>query len=224
MTRSGRGARSHRQGLSSRWKAELSAHRLRVMLPPDTWRSEIESKWAGVATMGTLLAALGVVGVTLAYTVTRAGVFIHGLLLLGGAAAHGVQMFRVFGWRNLLVQGLLTLLYLAASASVMSDPVGSSIRLTLVIALFLVIAGLLRIVGGIDARHLPGWHWVPATGVADVLLGIALLSSWPASGLWFIGLAISLDILFSGIGLVILSWRLYRTVASEARSIAEQKR
>jgi len=46
---------------------------------------------------------------------------------------------------------------------------------------------------------LPHWNWqVALDGAIAFVLGILILSRWPASGLWVIGLFVGIDLLFYG--------------------------
>jgi uncharacterized membrane protein HdeD (DUF308 family) len=44
----------------------------------------------------------------------------------------------------------------------------------------------------------PSWGWSVASGLISVALGVMLALQWPTSGLWFIGFAVGIDMIFSG--------------------------
>jgi uncharacterized membrane protein HdeD (DUF308 family) len=46
--------------------------------------------------------------------------------------------------------------------------------------------------------NLPNGGWAVLSGIVDVILGILLLSHWPISGLWFLGLAVGIGLIFRG--------------------------
>jgi len=46
--------------------------------------------------------------------------------------------------------------------------------------------------------ELPSGGWAVLSGIVDVVLGIMLLAAWPFSGLWFLGLAVGIGLLFRG--------------------------
>lgn len=51
---------------------------------------------------------------------------------------------------------------------------------------------------------MPGWGWVLASGVVDLLLGLLILGGWPGSGLWVLGLFISIDLPVVGMAYIVL--------------------
>jgi len=69
--------------------------------------------------------------------------------------------------------------------------------LTLVLASFFIVGGIFRAVGSAMAKF-PRWGWAVFSGAVSVILGILLLAQMPLSGLWFIGFAIGVDLIFEG--------------------------
>jgi uncharacterized membrane protein HdeD (DUF308 family) len=86
----------------------------------------------------------------------------------------------------------------------------------LLAASFLV-GGFLRAVFSVVLRF-PAWSWVLLNGVVDVLLGVLILNGWPESSLWVIGLFVGIDLIFHGVGWVMLGLgvRTYRVAPSGA--------
>jgi len=54
---------------------------------------------------------------------------------------------------------------------------------------------------------LPNWGGVALSGAVSIALGLMLWNSWPASGLWFIGLCLGIDQIVEGAGWLGLSAR-----------------
>ena len=50
-----------------------------------------------------------------------------------------------------------------------------------------------------------GWAWTLVAGIAAIALGVMILNSWPASGLWVIGMFIAIELIFNGWGMIMLS-------------------
>jgi uncharacterized membrane protein HdeD (DUF308 family) len=76
--------------------------------------------------------------------------------------------------------------------------------LTMFMAMFFLVGGLFQVVGSI-AVALPGWGWQVADGLITMVLGLLILSGWPASGLWVIGLFIGIDLIFYGLAWIALA-------------------
>ncbi len=87
---------------------------------------------------------------------------------------------------------------------VVGNPAVSAVALTLLIAVFLMIGGLFRILTALTVRF-HHWIWVLLNGVISLLLGVMIWSQWPVSGLWVIGLFIGIDLIFYGWSLIMLA-------------------
>ena len=55
----------------------------------------------------------------------------------------------------------------------------------------------MQIVGALRADT-PHRFWPIVSGIVSLLLGLLLWLHWPWSGLWFIGLAIGIELIFRG--------------------------
>ena len=55
-----------------------------------------------------------------------------------------------------------------------------------------------------------GWFWLLLSGLASLLFVYLLWKEWPLSGAWAIGVLVGIDLLFTGISMVLLSLALRR--------------
>ncbi len=186
------------------------AFRRTAMESRELWQAEVKKRWGWIMGLGGLFLAMGLVGLAMVFAVAAPNLSAFGVLLLGGSIAHALQTFRVYGWRNMAVQVAIALVYLGMAALIFMAPAAAPISLVRILATVLLVIGILRIVGGLDAKPMPGWKWLLGTGSIDILLAAMLLTGWPISGLWVIGLVISIDLLVSGIAYVILAVKLGR--------------
>jgi uncharacterized membrane protein HdeD (DUF308 family) len=68
---------------------------------------------------------------------------------------------------------------------------------TFLIAVFLIAHGLTRVVLGVIFRH-TNWLGSVLSGLLNILIGLVVLSHWPTSADWFIGLCIAVSIIGNG--------------------------
>jgi uncharacterized membrane protein HdeD (DUF308 family) len=94
-------------------------------------------------------------------------------------------------------------------AILISNPAVGALTLTLVLAVFLLVGGLMRMFDAI-ASQAPQRGWMILDGAVSVLLGILLWVHWPVSALWFIGFAIGVGLIFRGWSWVMLALWLRR--------------
>jgi uncharacterized membrane protein HdeD (DUF308 family) len=71
----------------------------------------------------------------------------------------------------------------------------------MLLASLFVVGGLFRTVGA-SAMQFPRWGWTAFAGLVSVGLGIFLMSTWPATSTYFVGLTIGIDLIFDGAALV----------------------
>lgn len=95
-------------------------------------------------------------------------------------------------------------LYLVAGYYAFSTPVKTAIVLTSILAVFLIIAGVIRIFNAILFRAFQGWGWTLFSGVLTLLAGIMILTT-PDAPFWVLGLFLAFDILFQGINYLTLA-------------------
>jgi uncharacterized membrane protein HdeD (DUF308 family) len=164
-----------------------------------TWASEaLRRHWAFMLALGILMVVLGMIGLVMAATFTIASVLVFGALLVVGGIAQVVEAFRATGWRSTALHVFIALVYIAAGAIALYDPVAASLSLTLFIAAMLIVAGVLRVVMALQMRPVRGWVWVLGGGILSVLLAVAILVQWPVSGLLAIGLFVAIELLIDG--------------------------
>lgn len=165
------------------------------------------------AACGVVSVVLGIVALAAAFWATLATVlFFAVLLLIAGvgqiADATATRNEPGFGWR--LGIGILTAL---VGGLIVFDPVGGAIGLTLLIAMFFILEGVLRLVlaGQLIGS---GKGWFIASGVLDLILGLLIAIQWPASGVWVIGLFLGIDLIFLGMAMFLLSAHRSKSLAT----------
>jgi uncharacterized membrane protein HdeD (DUF308 family) len=71
------------------------------------------------------------------------------------------------------------------------------VSLTLLVACFLIVGGVFKIVGSLSYRF-DAWGLPMASGMIDLVLGLLIWGQWPACSLWVIGLFVGINFLFRG--------------------------
>lgn len=168
---------------------------------------EVLSKsWLWLFAMGVAMVVLGTVSISWAClaTITVAATWLFGFLLLAGGITEIVHSFWAGRWGGMLLHLLVGILYTVVGFMIIDQPEQSAIDLTLVIALFLIVGGIFRIVFALSERF-AGWGWVMLNGAVSLLLGMMIYKQWPGSGLWVIGLFIGIELIFNGWAWIMLA-------------------
>ena len=167
-------------------------------------RASLRPAWWLFLALGLVSIIVGSLAISSAFIATLASVVVFGVLLLVEGITEVIHAVMVRNWRGSALHLLAAALYLIVGVFMLEDPVRAAAVLTLLLAAVLFTGGLLRIIFSLVERY-PSWPWVVLNGVVDLILGGVILSGWPASTLWVIGLFVGIDLLFHGWSCVILA-------------------
>jgi uncharacterized membrane protein HdeD (DUF308 family) len=162
-------------------------------------------KWV-CALLGALMILAGflVLGDVVLFTVVSA-LFI-GWMAIAVGIFEIVHAFWTKGWGGFVWQILLGILYVAFGIIVLRQPLASALALTYVLGLVLLFSGLIRVVIGVGRWRQQGWVML-VSGVFGVIAGLIILSEFPESGLWVLGVLLGIDLLTHGVAWLTYSWR-----------------
>jgi uncharacterized membrane protein HdeD (DUF308 family) len=168
--------------------------------PAAPGRTELEhlrSSWGWLLALGVALIILGLLAITFSLIATLATMVMFGILLLLGAGAQIANAIWSRRWRGFFLHLLISILYFIVGLLLLEHPIPAAAGLTLVVAAFLLVEGLIRIVVSVVERF-PAWGWSLLNGVISFILGLMIWRQWPWDALWVIGLFVGIDMLFSG--------------------------
>jgi uncharacterized membrane protein HdeD (DUF308 family) len=163
----------------------------------------LRGNWFWFVLVGVGLIVLGTIA--LGYVVVASlvvAVFIGYLLLFAGL----VETFGAFwarDWSGFFLHLLSGVLSVVIGVLFLRAPGGELMALTLLIASFLLVGGIFKIIAAINYRF-AAWGWPLASGVIDVVLGVLIWQGWPESSFWVIGLFVGINMIFRGVNWVAL--------------------
>ncbi len=171
--------------------------------------NSLKEEWVWFLALGIGLVVISMIALGAAFWVTMGAVAVFGVLLVIAGIAQTVSAFWSPRWRGLLVHMLTGILYLVVGYIVVDNPLESAVALTLLIASFLIVMGVFRIVVALLERF-HNWGWCLLSGCVSGLLGILILKQWPSSGVWVIGLFLGIEMLFNGVAWIMMADTLRR--------------
>ena len=163
----------------------------------------LRGNWFWFVILGIALVVLGTVALGSVVIASLAAAVAIGLLLLLGGAAECVGAFWCRGWSGFFLELLSGVLSIVVGLLFLRAPVGALAALTLLLACFLMVGGIFKIVAALSYRF-AAWGWSLAGGIIDVILGVMIWQEWPASALWVIGLFVGINLLFRGVNWIAL--------------------
>ena len=126
-----------------------------------------------------------------------------GILLLLSGAVEVIGAFWCRGWSGFFLHLLSGVLSIVVGLLFIRAPLNALAALTLLIACFLLVSGIFKIVAAVSYRF-AAWGWSLASGVIDVVLGVMIWLEWPESALWVIGLFVGINLVFRGMNWIAL--------------------
>ena len=159
--------------------------------------------WYWLVLLGVIQLIIGGIGLGASVLMTEFSVMLLGCLLLAAGVGCACNSFMQKQWGSFFCDIMTAVLYLVVGAMVIENPMRAAEALTLLIAFFLIIGGLFRIVASL-AGQFHRWGWVFINGLVTLCLGIMIWRQWPVSALWLIGTFVGIEMIFYGWSLVML--------------------
>ncbi len=130
--------------------------------------------------------------------------FLGWLLIISGVT-HLVFAWKVHTTKRVLWEILVGIVYLFAGIYLIVHPVAGLLSLTLVLAFYLFVEGILELILAFQLRPHIGWGWTLFDGIITLILGFMIWRTWPYSTVWAIGTLVGISMLFSGFSRLMLS-------------------
>ena len=167
----------------------------------------------GSIALSLLMILAGVLAIAIPPVGGIAAVLVLAWLLMLSGAAH-----LVFAWYTrtagaLVWELLVGILYLFVGAYALAHPVAGLASLTLLLAIYLFVEGVLEFVLSFRLRPLPGSNWLLFDGIVTLIIAVMIWRSLPSSTEWVIGTLVGVSMLFSGVARFSLSLAARRVVA-----------
>lgn len=153
--------------------------------------------WLWVAGIASII--FGVLAIIFPFAATLAAELLFGAIL---AASGLVELVRAFAMRragNFMWNAVFGLLALVAGAILLFWPLEGILTLTIIVGVFFLLGGALKLIAGFTLRGLPGRGWIGFSGALSVLVGLILLLGLPGTASWAIGILVGIDLIFFGL-------------------------
>ena len=156
-------------------------------------------------TWGILMFACGILAIALPLASSIGIAIILAWLILFAGVWHLLFAFQTRGLGSILWQVLLALLYVIIGLYILMNPLLGVLSLTLGLAAFLLIEGVLETIFYFRLRGIPHSAWILFDGIVTLIFGILIWIQWPSSAVWVIGTLVGISLLFSGISRFMLA-------------------
>ena len=184
-------------------------------------RDALSARWGLLMFQGVALIVLGVLAIAAPVISTVAvEIFIGWLFLIAGIVGL-VAMFYADDVAAFLWTLVTAALSLALGVLLLYKPVAGTVTLTLALTAIFVAEGVFQIVTSMAYRKaLPdAWGWMLASGVCDLILVAIIVYSWPVSATWTLGLIAGVNLLTSGVAIVMAAFAARGAVKSVEKAL-----
>ena len=166
--------------------------------------------------LSVLMLVAGILAIVMPPVAGIAVLVIVAWLLMFSGVAH-----LVFAWHTRTTGGmiwelLLGILYIFVGIYALLHSAAGLASLTLFLAAYLFVEGVLEFVLSFRLRPMPGSSWLLFDGIITLILAILIWRSWPSSTEWVIGTLVGVSMIFSGAARLSLSLAARRVLAKLA--------
>lgn len=165
----------------------------------------LTESWRVLTIVGALISVFGLIAIFSPFVTGVTLSAILGVLLVAGGIGHGIHVFSARGWKGFIWQALLATTYVIGGVTLIVNPVVGILTLTLLLAVFFFVEGIIGVVMGLRLRPASGWGWMLASGVIGIIAGALVWTGWPITALWVVGLIFGIKLLSTGVALVMVA-------------------
>ncbi len=184
-------------------------------------KDALSARWGLLMFQGVALIVLGVLAIAAPLLATIAvEIYIGWLFLIAGVVGL-VAMFYADDIAAFLWTLVTAALSVGLGVLLLYRPIAGAVTLTLALTAFFVAEGVFQIVTSVAYRKaLPStWSWLLASGVCDLILVAIIVYSWPLSAAWTLGLLAGVNLLTSGLAIVMMAFAARDAVKSVTGSV-----
>jgi uncharacterized membrane protein HdeD (DUF308 family) len=154
---------------------------------------------------GILMFFCGILAIALPLASSIGIAIILAWLILLASIWHLIFAFQTRGAGAAIWQILLALLYGIIGFYMLMNPLLGVLSLTLLLASFLIVEGVLETLIYFQLRPMQHSSWILLDGIITLILGILIWAQWPSSAAWLIGTLLGISLIFSGISRFMLA-------------------
>lgn len=154
---------------------------------------------------GVLMFVCGILAIALPRLSSIEIIVVLSWLILIAGVWHLIFAFQSHSVGGFLWKLFIAALYIIVGVYMWVNPLLSVVSLTLVVAIFLVLEGIIEIALYFGVRRVRHAGWIMLDGIVTLILGILIWRQWPSSSAWVIGTLVGISLIFSGISRFMLS-------------------
>ena len=154
---------------------------------------------------GIILILLGTAAIAVPLAASIAIEVLFGWILAISGVVTIVHSFRALSTGKCVLRLISGILYLVVGIMFLRYPLSGVLTLTLLLAILFMFEGVIKIAVALQLRPMSNWGWMLLSGIASIVLAAIIFSGYPGSVAWVLGLLVGINLLFSGLTMLMLS-------------------
>ncbi len=150
--------------------------------------------------LGLAMMVLGFIALSHQLLATAMVTGFMGVLLVLGCSFSLIKIFTIHGWTNHFWYIIVAIAYGVAAFIFLTRPFEAAVVFTFILGWAILISGIFRIFMAFKLRHHRGVGWILFSAIVSIILGGLILSQWPVTGLYILGLFLGIELIFAGAG------------------------
>ncbi len=154
--------------------------------------------------LGTALVILGILALVAPLLSGLAVTVVAAVLLTAAGVTRLSWAFGAASFGRGVLTFLLGGLMILGGLVMLAAPLVGLAWLTVMLAAYFLVDGVMDIVAAIRIRPAEHWSWMLVGGLVSLLLAAVIWRQWPISGLWAVGMLVGLRLLVAGFEMIAL--------------------
>jgi uncharacterized membrane protein HdeD (DUF308 family) len=172
-----------------------------TQLDPEV-REGLARTWKTLRVIGIVAIVIGCFAILLPELFSLGAAVFIGIVLVIVSAVLAAAAFAAHGVGSFLARLAWALLTFVVGLWLILEPHNGTLTLTLVLGIYFLLMGIMRVTVAFLGRGQPNAGWVGLSGICGLIIGILVLAKFPSSADWAIGLLVGIDLIFAGWSLI----------------------
>jgi len=178
-----------------RWRSEMTAESYNV----ESSYSKPSIVWP------VIMIAVGILALWLPVASSIGVARLLGWLMVFDAVFHFIHAFRSKGAGHIVWKVLVAIIYLIAGIYFLMHPFLAVAVVTLVLAAFFLIEGLVNVFSYFATRKVGATYWLLLNGIVSIILAVMIWRHWPTGSLWVLGVLVGIGLLMTGLSRLMMA-------------------
>jgi uncharacterized membrane protein HdeD (DUF308 family) len=155
---------------------------------------------------GGVMVLAGILALVYPMASSFAVVLLLGWLLIISGIVQGVSLFDARNVPHFWLQLVSVVLSVTVGVLLIRHRGEGLLALTLLLLVYCMVEGILKVSFSLTIRPFPNWGWVLASGLVSILVALYLWASLPVTALWLLGVLLGIQLICEGAALGYLAW------------------